>query len=158
MVMQLELLLQDESGSAGAPGHDDFHHWAAAALTGRLEHAELCIRVVGDQASADLNQRFRGREGPTNVLSFSHELPDEVLQALPLRPLGDLVLCAPLVQAEAGQQGKPEAWHWAHLTVHGILHLLGFDHQHGQQAEQMEALEVEILRGLGVPDPYQPLS
>ena len=99
---------------------------------------------------AELNVRYRGREGPTNVLSFVSELPDD----LGIDLLGDLVLCAPVVAAEAGDQGKAPADHWAHLVVHGVLHLLGHDHQADADAERMEAREREVLAGLGIDDPY----
>lgn len=133
-----------------APDEAAFAGWAAAALAGRRDAAELAIRVVDSAESAALNERYRGKAGPTNVLSFPADIPPEL--DLPL--LGDLVLCEPVVLAEAVAQGKPPVAHWAHLTVHGTLHLLGFDHQTDAEAAVMESLETQILATLGYPDPY----
>jgi probable rRNA maturation factor len=111
----------------------------------------LVLRLVDRSESESLNSRYRGKGGPTNVLSFAADLPEEV--ALPL--LGDIVICAPLVAEEAAGQGKAERDHWAHLVVHGVLHLLGYDHQDPAEAQRMEKLEVEILNQLGIADPYE---
>ncbi|HKK22196.1 MAG TPA: rRNA maturation RNase YbeY, partial [Pseudohaliea sp.] len=128
----------------------DFERWVAAALGGDGGAAELTVRVVDEAEGRELNRRYRGKDYATNVLSFPADLPPGV--DLPL--LGDLVLCAPVVAREAAGQGKLEAHHWAHLTVHGVLHLLGEDHQGDAEAERMEAAERRILAGLGMPDPY----
>lgn len=124
---------------------------AEAALSGRRGRAELCIRIVDKAESAALNARYRGKSGPTNVLSFpcDAEVPES-------KPLGDLVICAPVVAAEAAEQGKSPEAHWTHLVVHGVLHLLGFDHIGDHDAEIMEAEERAILSRLGYPDPYNP--
>ncbi len=149
--MNLELALQVAPAlDAGIPAEDDFHAWASAALAGRRESAELCIRVVDAAEGETLNERYRGKAYATNVLSFPADLPPEL--GLPL--LGDLVLCAPVVLREAGEQGKTAAAHWAHLTVHGVLHLLGYDHIDPAEAEEMEALERTILAACGYSDPY----
>ena len=128
----------------------DFERWVNAALSGRQAAGELTVRVVGTAESAALNQTFRHRSGPTNVLSFRADASPEL--DLPL--LGDLVICAPLVIREAHEQLKSPLAHWAHLTVHGTLHLLGYDHNEPRAAEIMEGLEAEILDRLGYPDPY----
>nr|WP_275099954.1 rRNA maturation RNase YbeY [Sedimenticola hydrogenitrophicus] len=128
-----------------------FQAWAEAALHGRLERAELVVRIVDREESRQLNREYRGKDSPTNVLSFPFEAPAVVANDL----LGDLVICAPLVAEEAAEQGKPLEAHWAHLLVHGVLHLLGFDHINDPEAETMEGLEVEILESLGYSDPYQ---
>lgn len=133
--------------------------WATAALRDR-DNAELTIRVVDEMEGQALNQRYRGREGATNVLSFPCELPEGVppgdVDALKLDELlGDVVICAPVVEREARTQGKASQAHWAHLVVHGVLHLLGYDHQAPEQAAGMEARERAILAGLGFPDPYE---
>ncbi len=147
--MTLELEVQRASTAAALPGDDDFLSWVRAALA---DHADalLTIRIVDREESRALNQRYRGKDAPTNVLSFPADLPPEI--ELPL--LGDIVICAPLVAAEARNQGKPEMDHWAHLTVHGVLHLLGHDHQQHEQAKLMEGLEIRLLAALGIADPY----
>jgi probable rRNA maturation factor len=132
------------------PAPASFRRWAQAALAARREGAEVTVRVVGREESAALNQRYRGKAGPTNVLSFPWEGPAGIEAAY----LGDLVICAPVVQSEAGAQAKAPAAHWAHLVVHGILHLLGFDHDQPAAAAEMERVETEVLGRLGVPDPY----
>jgi probable rRNA maturation factor len=109
------------------------------------------LRIVDEPEGAELNQAWRNRSAATNVLSFPAELPENPA----LRVLGDLVLCAPVVRREARAQGKPQAAHWAHLVIHGTLHLLGYDHTVESEAEVMEALECAVLAGLGFPDPYQ---
>jgi len=128
----------------------DFERWVRAALSGRCEAGELTIRVVGWAEAAALNETYRRRSGPTNVLSF----PVEDIAGMDVPLLGDLVICAPLVAREALEQHKTATSHWAHLTVHGTLHLLGYDHEEADEAAVMEALEGDILAGLGYPDPY----
>ncbi|HEX4299976.1 MAG TPA: rRNA maturation RNase YbeY [Gammaproteobacteria bacterium] len=149
---QLEVDVEDVSGAAGNPSAAEFQRWTAAALAGRREQAEVSIRIVGETEGAELNARYRSKTGPTNVLSFPAELPAGV----PLPMVGDLVICAPVVAREAHAQGKEPSAHWAHLTVHGCLHLIGYDHEHEAGATEMEALETAILAGLGFPDPYTP--
>lgn len=136
----------------GLPAAVSLRRWVAAALAGarRRKPAELSIRVVDADEGRALNRHYRGKDYATNVLSFAAELPPGI--DLPL--LGDLVICAPVVAREAAEQGKPERNHWAHLTVHGVLHLLGHDHIADADAERMEALERRILAKLGMPDPY----
>lgn len=149
--MTLELDLQIALDMPGLPTEADFRHWAAAALASAdyPKNAELTIRVVNEAESTALNETYRHKQGPTNVLSFPFEAPPEVETPL----LGDIVICAPVVLREAVSQGKTLAAHWAHLVVHGVLHLLGYDHDEAQ-AEAMESLEIRILAGLGYPDPY----
>lgn len=147
--VQLDLQLATRDGVM--PEADDFSRWVAATLEGRRGEAELAVRVVDEAEGRRLNHDYRGRDYATNVLSFPAELPED----LGLQLLGDLVLCAPVVAREAAEQGKPLLAHWAHLTIHGCLHLLGFDHESDIDAEAMEALETEILGRLGYPDPYQ---
>ena len=122
-----------------------------AALDASGEGAELGVRIVDKDEMKVLNSRYRGKDCPTNVLAFSADLPPELGIAL----LGDIVVCAPLVREEALAQGKKERAHWAHLLVHGTLHLLGHDHQEPCEAAAMESLETRILAALGIPDPYQ---
>lgn len=140
------------------PEEGDICHWISAALAAVIDDdntpREISLRLVDEPEMAELNSRYRDKSGPTNVLSFPSELPDDL--ALPL--LGDIVICAPIVRKEAQQQGKALTAHWTHMAVHGTLHLLGFDHIEDEEAEQMESLETRILAGLGLPCPYQPLS
>lgn len=149
--MNLELDLQIALDLPGLPAKSDFRRWAEAALVGAdyQKDAELTIRIVNEAESTALNETYRHKQGPTNVLSFPFEAPAEVNSAL----LGDIVICAPVVLREAVVQGKASEAHWAHLVAHGVLHLLGYDHDEAQ-AEAMESLEIRILVALGYPDPY----
>ncbi|SFW61753.1 rRNA maturation RNase YbeY [Luteibacter sp. UNCMF366Tsu5.1] len=137
----------------GVPASASFRRWVEAALKGarRRKGTEVAIRIVDADEGQALNLQYRGRDYATNVLSFPADLPPGV--NLPL--IGDLVICAPVVAREAAEQGKKAAHHWAHMTVHGTLHLLGYDHLDDAEAEAMEALETRILAGLGIPDPYE---
>ncbi len=135
----------------GVPAPASFKRWAEAACQGRIKRADIAIRVVDEKEGRALNKHYRGKDYATNVLSFPAELPEGV--TLPV--LGDLVICAPVVAKEAVDQGKPLAAHYAHLTIHGVLHLLGLDHDNDTEALVMEAIEREILADMGYPDPYQ---
>lgn len=136
------------------PDDATLHAWAAAVLAGYPRPAVLAIRIVDAAESRALNRDYRGRDYPTNVLSFPFEappgLPDDASGGL----LGDLVICAPVVRREAAEQGKAPGAHWAHMLVHGLLHLLGYDHQNDTEAEAMEGRERALLAALGFPDPY----
>ncbi|MGY3231991.1 putative rRNA maturation factor [Luteibacter sp. HA06] len=136
----------------GVPASASFRRWIEAALKGakRRKATEVSVRIVDTEEGQALNLQYRGRDYATNVLSFPVELPPGV--NLPL--IGDLVICAPVVAREAAEQGKKPADHWAHLTIHGTLHLLGYDHIDEAEAETMEALETKVLAGLGIADPY----
>jgi len=112
------------------------------------------VRVVDAEEGRTLNRDYRGKDGPTNVLSFPSDLPGFLRAQLEVLPLGDLVICAPVVAAEAAAEGRPLRAHWAHLTVHGVLHLLGFDHGDEADAGVMEAREVAALAALGMDNPY----
>ena len=142
---------------AGLPAAVSFRRWLAAALHGRIREADLAIRIVGSKEGRALNRHYRGKDHATNVLSFPADIADGVKlpKGVKLPLLGDLVLCAPVIAREAKEQKKPLAAHYAHLTVHGALHLLGWDHQDAREAECMEQLEREILAGLGIDDPYR---
>ena len=139
---------------AGLPAANSFRKWVAAALDGRIREADLAIRLVDAREGRALNRHYRGKDSATNVLSFPAELPEGLPEGVRLPLLGDLVLCAPVVAREAREQRKPLAAHYAHLTVHGVLHLLGWNHEDEREAECMEGLEREILAGLGIDDPY----
>ncbi|MDQ5910932.1 MAG: putative rRNA maturation factor [Pseudomonadota bacterium] len=149
--MTLELDLQIALDLPSLPSAADLQRWVEAALAGAgyQKDAELTIRIVNEAEITALNETYRHKQGPTNVLSFPFEAPPEVDSAL----LGDIVICAPVVLREAVIQDKTPEAHWAHLVAHGVLHLLGYDHDE-TQAEAMESLEIRILTGLGYPDPY----
>jgi probable rRNA maturation factor len=147
--MAIVVDLQNDAGLADAPALADFERWVAAALQDSHAQLEQTICVVDEAQSRELNHRFRGKDSATNVLAFPGDN-----NLLDYDCLGDLVICAPLVTAEALQQGKSVDAHWAHLVVHGMLHLQGFDHQSNEQANSMEALEIEILDTLGYTNPY----
>ena len=141
----------------GVPAAPSFRRWVAAALEGRIREADLAVRIVGEDEGRALNRHYRGKDYATNVLSFPGELPEGVKlpKGVTFPLMGDLVLCAPVVAREAQDQGKPLNHHYAHLVVHGVLHLLGMDHQDEREAECMEQLEREILAELGIEDPYR---
>ncbi|MEN1943373.1 rRNA maturation RNase YbeY [Luteimonas sp. MJ293] len=138
----------------GIPAAISFRRWATAALAGRIREADLAIRIVDESEGRALNRHYRGKDYATNVLSFPAELPEGLPEDFHMPLLGDLVICAPVVAREAREQGKSPAAHYAHLTVHGTLHLLGWDHDDDREAEAMEQLEREILDALGIADPY----
>ena len=146
----LRVDLQVAWSGGPVPGSAEFDAWVGAALQGRRSCAEVSVRIVGEEEASRLNRDYRGRDNPTNVLAFPADVAPEAGAGL----LGDLVLCGPLVAREALEQDKPLEAHWAHLVVHGTLHLVGFDHRDLPEARAMEALEVEILAKLGYPDPY----
>lgn len=144
--------MQGRTGAATdtIPDEAILRDWVAAALTGRRGQTELTLRIVDEVEIATLNATYRHTSGPTNVLSFPFEAPPGV----PLPLLGDLVICAPVLEREARAQGKTLEAHWAHMVVHGCLHLLGHDHLCAGEAAVMETREIEILSTLGYPDPY----
>ena len=148
VILDLQLASQE---SSGLPQPADFQRWLDAAILPFQEEAEVTIRLVDEAESNELNLTYRGKDKPTNVLSFPFECPPGV--ELPL--LGDLVICRQVVEREANEQGKPLMAHWAHMVVHGSLHLLGYDHIEDGEAEEMEALEVEFMAALGFENPYQ---
>jgi probable rRNA maturation factor len=148
--MTIEVDVQRATSFSPLPDDHEIRLWVGVALRER-QQATLTVRLVDRDEARMLNARYRGKDEPTNVLSFPAELPDEI--DLPL--LGDIVMCAPLVAEQAASQGKAIDAHWAHLTIHGVLHLLGFDHQLPQQAEVMEAIEIDLLESLGISNPYE---
>ncbi|HET6397047.1 MAG TPA: rRNA maturation RNase YbeY [Pseudoxanthomonas sp.] len=152
--VRLDVAVSYAVARAGVPAAVSFRRWVAAALAGRIREADLAVRIVDAKEGRALNRHYRGKDYATNVLSFPAELPEGLPKGVKLPLLGDLVICAPVVAREAREQGKPLAAHYAHLTVHGTLHLLGWDHEDDKEAEAMERLEREILAGLGLPDPY----
>ena len=149
--MKLDLDLQVASQAANLPSQQDFELWATTALKAHRDNAELTIRIVENDESQSLNLAYRGKDKPTNVLSFPFEAPAGI--TLPL--LGDLIIAADVVAVEAKQQNKPLASHWAHMVVHGCLHLLGYDHIEDDEAVEMESLETQLIESLGFDNPYK---
>jgi probable rRNA maturation factor len=141
-----------ETAKVYSPKNTDLKYWAMAALTNNMKSAELTIRIVGIEEMTGLNERYRHKQGPTNVLSFPFDMPREWDKNMPL--LGDIIICAKIVNQEAKQQKKTRIAHWAHMVVHGVLHLLGYDHEIEKDAVKMELHEVTILKSLGFPNPY----
>lgn len=156
MKLALELTLSYGCARRGVPARTSFQRWAMAALSsaGQRGHFELSLRVVDADEGLALNRGFRGKAYPTNVLSFPADMPPGPGPRL----LGDIALCAPVVAREAEEQGKSVTAHYAHLSIHGVLHLLGYDHQDEIQASAMEAIEIRALAALGHANPYELLS
>lgn len=150
------LRLDVTRGARGwAPPKAALTRWAAAALGRRGHGRELALRIVAPRESRRLNAAYRGKDRPTNVLAFpAPAWPQDAAPLVAPRPLGDLVICGSVVRAEARAQGKPLAAHWAHLVVHGALHLAGHDHVRAADAARMERREIAVLRRLGIPNPY----
>jgi probable rRNA maturation factor len=146
----MPIVVQLATARAGVPHPRSIRAWARAALAGRRLRAAATVRIVGRRESASLNRRWRGKRGPTNVLSF----PCGGLPPVAPQYIGDIVICAPVVAMEAAQQNKSLRAHWAHMVIHGVLHLLGHDHVRSRDARRMAALETDILRKFGYPDPY----
>jgi probable rRNA maturation factor len=141
---------------AWAPARARMNRWAAAALGRRGDGREIAVRVVGKGESRELNRLWRGKDKPTNVLSFP--APEQSKRGMPVGaylPLGDLVICADVVRREAVRDGKPVDAHWAHMVVHGALHLAGYDHETGERDRmKMERREIAVLKSFGIGNPY----
>lgn len=144
----MEIVLQDVSGDENIPSEKEFTRWLQATVDEK--NSQLTVRLVAEQEMTELNQRYRQKNGPTNVLSFPFEGPPGVESNI----LGDIVICAPVVRREAKEQNKSLAAHWAHMVIHSALHLQGYDHENEQDAIKMEALEARIMTKLGFPAPY----
>lgn len=150
--LQLDIQLAVEVEN-NLPTEEQMSKWATAALLKRTEHEEpeLTIRIVDEAESQELNHEYRGKDKPTNVLSFPFEAPAHV----PIPLLGDLIICKQVVEREATEQDKTLTAHWAHMIVHGCLHLLGYDHIEDDEAEEMESIERVVIAELGFEDPYK---
>lgn len=142
--------IQYAAQTSSTPNEDSLRAWCEAALQDGNENAELTLRVVNKQEIRALNAQFRQKDAATNVLSFPSELPAE----LKLNLLGDVIICADVVEQEASEQNKTIEAHWAHMVVHGALHLQGYDHVDDNDAARMEALETTLITALGFPAPY----
>ncbi|HSC68940.1 MAG TPA: rRNA maturation RNase YbeY [Cellvibrio sp.] len=153
--MAYQIDIESNSQSRQIPTLAELQNWISAALTSQeFEEAEVSVYIVDEAEGQELNAQYRGKDYPTNVLSFPADIAEEV--GVPL--LGDLVVCAPVVEREALEQGKSLHAHWAHMLIHGTLHLVGFDHIDDDDAETMETLETQIVTGLGYPAPYQEIT
>ncbi len=149
--MIIDVRMKNVSGCKNIPDESAIHQWVTATLSGQKKPMELNIRIIDENESAALNHQYRKKNNPTNVLSFPANLPESLM--LPL--LGDLAICAQVIEREASEQNKPLYAHWAHIVIHGSLHLIGFDHEDDAGAEKMELLETEILASLNFPPPYE---
>lgn len=152
--MVLDLEIQRMIQSTDLPSDQQFEEWVRATLqqvAADRSHTQLAIRIVDEAEGTKLNEQWRHKQGATNVLSFSMTGLDLIAPAI----LGDIVICAPVVAREASDQSKALHCHWAHLVIHGVLHLLDYDHINAGDAEAMESLEINIMKQLGYPDPYQ---
>ncbi|GKX60544.1 rRNA maturation RNase YbeY [Leminorella grimontii] len=147
VILDLQLACESQNG---LPAEADVQRWLDAAVLPFQAEAEVTVRLVDSEESHELNHTYRGMDKPTNVLSFPFEAPPGM--EMPL--LGDLVICRQVVEKEAQEQNKILTAHWAHMVVHGSLHLLGYDHIDDDDAQEMESLETEIMQSLGYPDPY----
>lgn len=152
--MQAELEIQRATTLTDTPEDEQFHHWINAVPTELQHELQLSIRIVDEPEARRFNRDYRDRDYATNVLSFPADLPKGLPAEVRCSQLGDLLICAPVVVREARERRRPEADHWAHLTIHGVLHLLGYDHKQDADAVIMESMETGILKSLGVPDPY----
>jgi probable rRNA maturation factor len=162
--MKVIIELMNDSSETMLPSTQDFQDWTEATLLALAaksneaaqDEAELCIRLVNEEESASLNENYRQKKGPTNILSFPYsEIEGVTGVETDLNLLGDLAICVPLVKKEATEQNKAIEAHWAHLTVHGVLHLHGYDHEEDMAANKMENLEISILNTLGYENPYE---
>lgn len=149
--MKIEVAIQRVSNQSGIPTDQKIRKWVRTALADHLAAAGLTIRIVGKKEGAMLNEKWRKKTGPTNVLSFPFA-GDKMLAS---NLLGDIVICAPVISREAKAQNKSLESHWAHIVIHGTLHLLGYDHIKIKAADRMEKLEINLLKSLGYANPYQ---
>lgn len=156
--MKVTVDLRNDCTPTWAPDKSLCRQWVRAALkTARHPiDTSVSISLVTEKTSAELNSKYRGKTGATNVLSFPSEYPETLAHAVTFQPLGDVVICPDVVAREAIDQNKELKAHWAHLTIHGILHLIGHDHEQAAEARKMEQLEISALQSLGIADPYSP--
>ncbi|MEE9338773.1 MAG: rRNA maturation RNase YbeY [Methylococcaceae bacterium] len=143
--------IQSVSQSGQLPSQEQFQYWIDAVLSNSTQDSEIVIRIIDESEMIQFNEQYRGKKGATNILSFPFDVPDGIASNL----LGDLLVCAPIVEKEAQAQQKKIEHHWAHLIVHGLLHLLGYDHIENEEAEKMEALEIKILKKIKIKNPYE---
>ncbi len=150
--MSVDVVVQNASASTDVPSSEDISYWVQVTLHDKQKvKSELTVRVVDENEITELNRLYRGKDKVTNVLSFPFTDPPQTKTNI----LGDVVVCAPVIKRQAQEQDKVEAAYWAHIIVHGVLHLCGYDHQEEAHAQQMEQLETNVLTRLGFPAPYQ---
>ena len=142
------------SKSKSLPSKEQFQCWVDAILSDESQNSEIVIRIIDEAEMILFNEQYRDKKGPTNILSFPFDVPEGIESDL----LGDLLVCAPIVEKESQQQKKILDHHWAHMIVHGVLHLLGYDHINESDAEEMETLEIEILIKIKIENPYEEKS
>lgn len=147
------IIIQIAEKNINVPSSAALRKWAKKTLRSEVETGEVTIRIVAKKEMIELNSTYRHKNKPTNVLSFPFVMPDGIKLDVPI--LGDIVICAEVVEQEAREQSKDLTAHWAHMVVHGIFHLLGYNHELDSEADIMESLEIKILQGLGFPNPYE---
>ena len=147
------IYIQYAADMSAAPDEPQIRHWAEQALDSYINETEVTIRIVETDEMTALNQQYRNKTGPTNVLSFPADIPPSLKQEFSI--LGDIIICAEVVNREAGEQSKDAKSHWAHMVIHGIYHLLGYDHETDDEAKIMESLEIKTLNKLGFDNPYE---
>lgn len=150
--MKYHIDVQNVCGNPHVPDRFSLQRWVNAALENHMDSAEVCLRFVEIDEIHGLNRQYRHKDKPTNVLSFPFEIPEEIQMDPPL--LGDIVICADIIEKEAEEQQKELIAHWAHMVIHGVLHLLGYDHIEDAEAEIMESMEIKLLADLDYPNPY----
>ncbi len=150
-IVKLKLTIQNPAHYLDIPNKAEMRRWIICALQDKVNHATITVRVVNPHESQMLNERYRKKNNPTNILSFAYDIEDNQARG---QLEGDLVICAEIVAKEALEQQKPIIAHWAHLIVHGILHLIGLDHESEKEAKYMESLEILLLAQLGYRNPY----
>jgi probable rRNA maturation factor len=150
----IELDYQNASSESDIPDQQQCLQWLEQFLPEFQQTSELTVRIVDEAESRELNHNYRDKDKPTNVLSFPFEVPEHLPEEIDFPLLGDLVICAQVVNREAQEQNKSTEAHWAHMLLHGCLHLLGYDHIDDNEAEEMESLEIKILQKMGFENPY----
>lgn len=151
----ISLDYQNASTHSNIPSEQQCNEWVSQFLPEFQDNSELTIRIVDEEEGQSLNAQYRGKDYPTNVLSFPFEIPEHLPEDVDIPLLGDLIICAQVVEREAKEQNKSFDAHWAHMLLHGCLHLLGYDHIDDNEAEEMESIEIDILKKMGFPNPYE---
>lgn len=152
--MTISITIQNNSQAKDRPSEENLQTWIQTAIPEQTTQADITLRIIDIDEMTQLNTSYRSKPGPTNVLAFPYD-PDEAASDSETTLQGDIAICAPIVTQEATEQNKPLTAHWAHLTIHGTLHLCGYDHIDPNDADIMETLEIKLLKKLGFPNPYQ---